>query len=161
VDIHSEDLAEGLRIIGPPVNDMGLPHDLDTEEGRTRLHERSVRHLEAYARARQAHVRLVPDCNAAPLCNGAGVATALMVRADLWEPYPRALAWSAVALIADKNEEIADLRARLMVMDADLVDALGNLADTERQLFEAQTRLAACDEMLGSAVPPVLPTEGS
>jgi hypothetical protein len=156
-----EDFAEGLRIVGAPDDGMDVEAELETEESRTRLHDRNVRHLETYVRARRAHMRLVPDCGAAPLCCGPGVASALTFRSAIQQVYPRALLYSAIVMLADRDAEIADLRARLMVMDADLVDAQGSLADTQTELGVTLARLAACDEMLDSAVPPVLPTEGS
>jgi hypothetical protein len=154
-----EDLAEGMTLVGAPTDGMDVGVVVDTEDDRVRLHQRNVAHIETYVRARLAHQRNVPDCNAAPVCNGPGAAMAIAFRSRIQHGYLESLMYSAIALLSERDAEVADLRAQLMGMDADLVDARGNLADTERQLFDAQARLAACDDMLGSAVPPVVPND--
>lgn len=127
-------------LIGDPTEDLVFDGTAtDVVEMAAAIDERNQRHLNAYARAMQLHLD-GDRCLGRP-CPGGAVADAIDLRQHLAPDYATSLVFSALALIGDQRAQIAqleaeraDLGAKAMRLDADLIDAQGRLADVKERL---------------------------
>jgi hypothetical protein len=131
---------------------VSTPQDLNDAGTRTRVHERNVRHLRRYARARCEHLEAVEGvCSTAPLCCGKPVRDALQARLAADDTYFDTLILSAIGEIGRLIATAAKLTTEVTRLDAELINMTGDLNDTNRQLFEARAQLAACESIVADA----------
>lgn len=131
--------------------------DFDDQAARTEIHERNVRHLRAYVKARREHLMLTKEagrgCEREPLCSGKPVRDALESRLGADPAYFDMLILSALVELDRQGTQIDTLTAELVRVDAELINVTGDLADTNRQLFETQTALNVCEAIVAEARP--------
>jgi hypothetical protein len=123
------------------------PDELDAAQ-RQAEYDRLARILWTCAALRDRHTAQTPECGGEPLCVGED---AFAVLADACRRSPGAARWINLAAVGELSrvrgellagmDELADVSAKAMRLDADLVDAHGEIDDMRERLDAAEAEL--------------------
>lgn len=113
------------------------------------IHRRNVEHLAQYVRARREHIERAPDCTSGPLCVGPVAMFSMRARSRIHPVYLKDLVLSAIAMLGDREDIVAEAGARSMRLDLELADARAELGEVRARLEDVASRLEACEPIVG------------